>query len=112
MKELIESPRLYLANYFNELKHQVDLSFVLEQIHNFSDLIYKSEIKSIWLETINLIDLFEYECQNRIGQAEANRTNTNLEAILFNNKSMIYLNNSLIYITDCFINSLDIQNSL
>lgn len=109
MKELnIESPRLYLANYFSHLKQQVDLAFVIEHIHNFNDLNRATEIKSNWLDAINLIESFEYECQSRITRIESAYE----DKALFNSKTMMFTNDSLIYITDNYIKPLNIPNAM
>ncbi len=48
-------PRLYLANYFSELKRQVDLDF-----------FYKMEENEKYIEMINRIQLFENDSYNKI----------------------------------------------
>lgn len=48
-------PRLYLANYFSELKRQVDLDF-----------FYKMEENEKYMVIINRIELFENDSYKRI----------------------------------------------
>ncbi len=57
LKQIFEIPRLYIANYFIDLKSEIDLAFNKKLINDFNH-----EIKTKWLEIINRINLFEKDC--------------------------------------------------
>ena len=55
LKLMQKHPKFYLANFFSDLKRQVDLTFALKQNE-----------KQKYLEIINKIELVEQECYNKI----------------------------------------------
>jgi Leucine-rich repeat (LRR) protein len=63
LKSIIEYPRYYLANYFEEIRKQVDL--VGTQLTTAEDIILypvKRKLTENWLLIINRIKSFEEEC--------------------------------------------------
>ena len=71
LNDLILMPRLYLANYFTNLKEEIDLAFIQKQINSvYSPLTnIKSKSNEISrLEMMNRIDMFIKECFRNIPQ--------------------------------------------
>ena len=58
LREIVESPRLYLINYFIDLKNRVDKPFVLKQIREQNNKTNQKLSKN-WQKMIDFIDLFE-----------------------------------------------------
>ena len=119
LKLIIETPKLYLANYFQELRNDVDKQMFSKQMLHINENEVKNKIDQIWIEMISKIDSFEKECKNkdklqsnskRIDEIkiilENNKESTNLEVIedkiqeeefnlfrkLFQNKTIIFEN--------------------
>lgn len=65
LRFVIELPRLYLANYFEELKARIDL-LVAQRCHNETDKEIRKVLNANWSELINRIEVFEQECLARI----------------------------------------------
>ena len=65
LKLIIEMPKLYLANYFQDLRNKVDLEMVSKQILHNNHIEKKNELNQIWIEMISKIDSFEKECKNK-----------------------------------------------
>lgn len=55
-KLLTEVPQLYLANFFSDLRNQVDLEYANKHAADESDA------NNVWIELINKINLFETFC--------------------------------------------------
>jgi len=105
LKSMQNYPKLYAANYFEDLKNKVDLTFIAKDNENNEQDKY--------LEIINKIESFEQETYNKIKpfntfDNEINLiTNTNeideikykIEKIIFSNKSILFLND-LLFIED------------
>ena len=60
LTEICETPKLYLANYFSDLRRDIDLEIVQKKEPN------NRKLNEFWLEIINKIDSFEKECINNI----------------------------------------------
>ena len=117
LKSIVDMPNLFLANYFQELRNNVDKEMFSKQILHKNDIEKKNELNQIWIELISKIDSFEKECKNKDElQSNSNRIDeikiildnknelTNLEIIedkileeefnllkkLFQNKTIIY----------------------
>ena len=58
LKSLFKTPRLFLANYFTDLKTETDEYFAKKLIA----LKDKEELIIKWNEIIKLIELFENDC--------------------------------------------------
>lgn len=119
LEVMAEFPRFYLANYFSDIRTEVDLVYGLKQA-NETDSEILSKINREWLKVINKVDQVEAECLrlnlrkfrfNNQTLMESIRTRTGLlnenkkicllkeeinklEKILFNNKTVVYLKNS------------------
>ena len=65
LKLIIEIPKLYLANYFQDLRNEVDKEMLPKQILHHNDTEMKNEIDQIWNEMISKIDSFEKQCKNK-----------------------------------------------
>ena len=59
LKDKIELPELYLANYFTELRSKVDEECLTKQIQYENDEEKKLKLNKIWKELIDRIDSFE-----------------------------------------------------
>ena len=62
---IVEIPNLYLANYFKELRNNVDKEMFSKQMLHNNDIEKKNEIDQIWLEMISKIYSFEKQCKNK-----------------------------------------------
>ena len=60
LKFLFECPRLFLSNFFNDLKAEIDSSFVLKEL-SLSENERKILIKN-WIDIIKRVEVFEAEC--------------------------------------------------
>ena len=66
LKSIVEIPKLYLANYFQELRNNVDKEMFSRQIlHNNDNEGVKNELNQIWKEMISKIHSFEKECKHK-----------------------------------------------
>ena len=65
LKLIVEIPKLYLANYFQELRNSVDKEMFSKQMLHNNDNEMKNELNQIWKEMISKIDSFEKECKNK-----------------------------------------------
>ena len=65
LKLIIEIPKLYLVNYFQNLRNEVDKEMLPKQILHHNDTEMKNEIDQIWNEMISKIDSFEKQCKNK-----------------------------------------------
>jgi Leucine-rich repeat (LRR) protein len=138
LKQICQIPKLYLANYFSDLRRDIDLEFSKKLQINNHEL-------SIWNSMIDKINSFEQECISNINlnakqqefiqtldsihdSIQKNDSNhdekkkliqneeINILKYLFKNKSIAYTNNKLIIISDAFIfdtsNEKVLNNSL
>ena len=64
LKSIVEMPKLYLANYFQELRNKVDKEMFSKQILHENDNEMKNELNQNWKEMISKIESFEKECKN------------------------------------------------
>ena len=64
LKSIVELPKLYLANYFQELRNKVDKEMFSKQILHENDNEMKNELNQNWKEMISKIESFEKECKN------------------------------------------------
>ena len=60
LTEICEIPKLYLANYFSDLRRDIDFEIVQKKEPN------NRKLNELWLEIIKKIDSFEKECINNI----------------------------------------------
>jgi len=61
LKLIFECPRLYLGDYFADLKSQIDMLFARKEILQVNEKI-KANINYNWNQMINKISSFETEC--------------------------------------------------
>ncbi len=107
LNDLILMPRLYLANYFTNLKEEIDLAFIQQQIISNASYSPLNNIKSksdeiSRLEMMNRIDMFIKECFrnipttldiNNLACNEIEEFKNKFEQNLFKNKTIIFLSN-------------------
>ena len=83
IKDALEFPDLYLANYFDVLRSDVDKAFVLKQLEFQNDKEKNKQIDELWQQMINIIDTFEKNCTIDSCDLEPNKKRINeIEAIL------------------------------
>ena len=75
LKSTIEMPKLYLENYFQELRNNVE-----------KDMNNDNELNNIRKEMISKIDSFEKECKNK-DELQSNLNRINEIRILLNNQN-------------------------
>ena len=64
LKKIVEIPKLYVADYFIELRNKVDKEMFSKQMIHKDDNQMKNEISETWKKLISRIDSFEKECIN------------------------------------------------
>ena len=74
-KSMFEIPRLYLSNYFTDLKTEVDIYFTQNEM-NETNLEEKEKFKTSYQEIINKIVEFETECFKACKTNSLNKTIT------------------------------------
>ena len=83
IKDALELPNVYLANYFNGLRNDVDKAFVPKQLTFQNDQEKKKQLDELWQQMINKIDTFEKNCTVDSCDFEPNKKRINeIEAIL------------------------------
>ncbi len=65
LKQIIELPTLYLANYFSDLRNQVDLEINTQKMLLQNDDKEKQNLNKIWEEMISKIYSFERQYTNK-----------------------------------------------
>ena len=71
LKSMISYPKLFLINYFNELRRKVDITYAIES----------NETKT-WLKMIQLINIFEVECfKNQLNTELINEIDQTVKSI-------------------------------
>ena len=118
LKDALEFPNLYMANYFNDLRNDVDKAFAPKQLEFLHDQEKKKQIDDLWQQIIAKIDSFEKNgtinsCnfepnKKRINEIETILSTTNLKEAeymieaeeikllqdLFQNKSIMFIKQS------------------
>lgn len=81
LKILLELPKLYLSNYFSDLRNQVDKEISLDLIKEEKK---KRQLNKLWKQMIEKIDSFEKQCiKNPITNTEAiNQKLDSIEEVL------------------------------
>ena len=77
LQVIAEMPGLFLANYFINLRNQVDKEIVSKQIklnNNFDKL---AKLNELWEKMISKIDLFEKNCPRKRFNLEAHKQSIN-----------------------------------
>ena len=83
LKDALELPNVYLANYFNGLRNDVDKAFAPKQLTFQNDQEKKKQLDELWQQMINKIDTFEKNCTVDSCDFEPNKKRINeIEAIL------------------------------
>ena len=82
----LKLPRLYLSNYFSDVKNKVDLVFNKNILENSSDLAIKEQLQKNYSEIIEYIESFENEClakhnSKRVKQDTPDTTNERVESL-------------------------------
>ena len=77
LKDALEFPNLYMANYFNDLRNDVDKAFAPKQLEFLHDQEKKKQIDDLWQQMINRIDTFEKNCKINSCNFESNKKRIN-----------------------------------
>ena len=68
LKYILKYPNIYLANYFKDLRYEVDEKIIAKQIikpiKTSDEKISSNLLNAVWKEMIHKIDSFEMQCQN------------------------------------------------
>ena len=75
LKDALEFPNLYMANYFNDLRNDVDKAFAPKQLEFLHDQEKKKQIDNLWKQIIAKIDTFEKNCTIDSCDLEPNNCN-------------------------------------
>lgn len=59
LKSMFQCPRLFLSNYFTDLKAEIDSAYALKESELITD---KTLLNKNWIETIKRVEAFEAEC--------------------------------------------------
>lgn len=93
LKQMCQCPQLFVANYFVDLRNQVDKIFARKQI----DENYVND--EAWTKMINRINVFEQECHKNANKSkqilnELNSSDQSEKAfkLLFQNKTIMFIN--------------------
>jgi hypothetical protein len=62
-KSMFQFPKLYLSNFFSELRNKIDVTF-LTKISNELDFVVKDDLNENWIEMIDHLNSFETECSS------------------------------------------------
>ena len=62
LSEILEAPRLYLADYFSDLRNQVDKEISIKQMIEQNKGEKTEQLNELWKEMISKIDSFETDC--------------------------------------------------
>lgn len=62
LRTIIKAPKLYLSNYFADVRTEIDLDYAPISINNEINKEEKEFNNKIWIEMINRINQFEKEC--------------------------------------------------
>ena len=87
LKFLIEIPRLYIANYFQELRNRIDI-LAAERCFNPTNEKNKHELNVNWAHIIKKIDLFENESLRKM----PSNTMTNATIAELVNEALVLIN--------------------
>ena len=74
LKLILQTPRLYICNYFNRFRKDIDLFFI-KRIIVETNTKTKAKLNRNWIEIIHKVDLFEAKCHR-------NQANNHLDKLL------------------------------
>lgn len=80
LKLIYDVPRLYLSDYFIDLRAQVDHSFAFQKMNETTEK-KRDKINLIWLKMIDRINSFETECLNNAFEVKKHRFGIKLKEI-------------------------------
>lgn len=61
LKKLFDSPRLYMGNYFADLRSEIDIAFI-KMNQNEQSIEVKHKLNDSWFQMIENVNTFETEC--------------------------------------------------
>lgn len=104
-ESIVEAPRLYLCNYFTDLRTLIDKDFALISFKGEN----KEDNKKIWIEMINKLNEIEIECLKKVSinkhlENETKKQSVdahqivNLKSQVFKLQKLLFLNQTIIYL--------------
>jgi len=91
LKKITELPKLYLCNYFKDLRERVDIEFAPKQQELQNDKEKKNELDELWKQMITKIDLFEKSCIRKTYDLNVNKIRINEIEEILNSEQLIDL---------------------
>jgi regulator of sigma D len=81
LKMMCNSPRLFLSNYFFEIKNEIDKNLANKTMNEL-DLQIKQQINDIWIEMIKNIEIYENKFyMNKLSNESVNLTIKKINSI-------------------------------
>ena len=77
LKEILELPSLYLANFFEGLRNDVDIEFAPKQLELQNNREKKNQLNELWQQMITKIYSFEKNCIKDSYDLETNKKRIN-----------------------------------
>lgn len=100
IEQIINLPNLFLSNWFNELKHSIDLVYAKQDQAERSD-----QLRALWLNTIKLVEKYENLCYLKspsIAQykevIKQKLTIPEYKRVLFEAKRLVFLNKTIFFL--------------
>ncbi len=102
LKLIISSPRLYLVNFFDDLKNQIDIEAQIYMDKHKLEAELKEEATQQQVAMINEVDLFQKKCLDCLAAKPIDQLSLDqvksLEGDLYARKKMLFMNKGLIFL--------------
>ena len=102
LKLIISSPRLYLVNFFDDLKNQIDIEAQIYMDKHKLEAELKEEALQIQEAMINEVDLFQKKCLDCLAAKPIYQLSQDqvqsLEGDLYARKKMLFMNKGLMFL--------------
>jgi len=99
---IINSPRLYLINFFDDLRNQIDTEAEIYMAKHKYGVELKEEALQQQVAMINEVDLFQERCLDSLAAKPIEQLSLhqvqNLERDLYARKKMLFMNKGLIFL--------------
>jgi len=102
LKLIISSPRLYLVNFFDDLKNQIDIEAQIYMDKHKLEAELKEEATQQQVAMINEVDLFQKKCLDCLAAKPIDQFSLDqvqsLEGDLYARKKMLFMNKGLMFL--------------
>ena len=102
LKLIISSPRLYLVNFFDDLKNQIDIEAQIYMDKHKLEAELKEEATQQQVAMINEVDLFQKKCLDCLAAKPIDQFSLDqvqsLEGDLYVRKKMLFMNKGLMFL--------------